>query len=122
MPLEKTLYRHGTLAWAHLGDSIAKGVKIEHVHQQARLAAGTVADNDEFPTELGHRRWSNWQALMQGQVSEGCGDGRRVKWFVLGKKLRKTDASCSGRCEGASLGGGALAVACDQERTDDWAL
>lgn len=83
---------------------MAKGVKIEHAHQQARLAAGTVADNDEFPTELGHRGWTNWQALMQGQISEGCCDGGRgIMGLCWGR-------SCGGGCEllrplrGASFG------------------
>lgn len=64
-----------------------KGVKIEHAHQQAGFTAGAVTDNDEFATELGHGEGSNWQALMQGRVSESDGDGERARWFVVGKKL-----------------------------------
>lgn len=60
VPLEKTLVTKDRLASGQkcavdwLFSKGGRGAKIKHAHQQAGLAAGTVADNDEFPTELGH--------------------------------------------------------------------
>ena len=60
VPLEKTLETKDELAsgqelidWL-LAKGGGKKAKIEHAHQQASLSAGAVADNDEFPTKLGH--------------------------------------------------------------------
>ena len=86
VPLEKTLETEDRLAWGQVRGRLAAG-KGGDAHQQAGLSAGAVADNDEFPTELGHGGGLNWQALMQARVSESDGDGRWARWFVVGKKL-----------------------------------
>ena len=74
---------------------------MEDLHEQTGLSAGTVADNDELATDLGHGVW------FVGSGSGREADGWRVWgwWWVLrgvevksaGAVMEKADAPASGR-------------------------